>query len=113
MTRINSILRRAGLDESAPYDAGQVYTDSERDLMLAILLSGEAFAKAFDEKAPNYICESAYDLATAFSRFYHDNHILSETDGAKRAAWLGLCALTKRLLVKHLDVLGIEPVESM
>ncbi len=113
VTRINSILRRAGSDENAPVAAGRIYTDAERELMLAILLSGEAFVKAFDEKAPNYICESAYDLAAAFSRFYHDNHILSETDGDKRSAWLGLCALTKRLLVKHLDVLGIEPVESM
>ncbi len=113
VTRINSILRRAGLDDGAPMAAQRVYTDAERELMLTILLSGEAFVRAFDEKAPNYICESAYDLAVAFSRFYHDNHILSETDGAKRSAWLGLCALTRRLLIKHLDVLGIEAVESM
>lgn len=113
VTRINSILRRAALDEAAPLTADRVYTDVERELMLTILLSGEAFARAFEEKAPNYICESAYDLATVFSRFYHDNHILSEPDAAKRAAWLGLCALTKRLLLKHLDVLGIEAVESM
>ena len=113
VTRINSILKKAGMDDCAPVAAAKVYTDAERDLMLTILLSGEAFDRAFEEKAPNYICESAYDLATAFSRFYHENHILSEADAEKRAAWLGLCALTKRLLMKHLDVLGIEAVESM
>lgn len=113
VTRINSILRRAGLDENAPVSSPRIYTDVERELMLTILLSGEAFVRAFEEKAPNYICESAYNLATVFSRFYHDNHIMGETDEEKRAAWLGLCALTKRLLLKHLDVLGIEPVESM
>ena len=113
VTRINSILKKAELDESAPITSAQVYTDVERELLLTILLAGEAFVHAFEEKAPNYICESAYDLATVFSRFYHDNHIISEQDQEKRSAWLGLCALTKRLLLKHLDVLAIEPVESM
>lgn len=113
ITRINSILRRAGVSDDAPVTASAVYTDVERELMLTVLLSGEAFARAFEEKAPNYICESAYDLATVFSRFYHDNHILNEPDEERRSAWLGLCALTKRLLLKHLDVLGIEAVESM
>lgn len=113
ITRINSILKKAEADEAAPISANKVYTDVERELMLAILLSGEAFKRGFEEKAPNYICESAYELATVFSRFYHDNHIVNETDADKRAAWIGLCALTKRLLLKHLDVLAIEPVESM
>ncbi len=113
ITRINSILKKAGLDEATPVSSAIVYTDVERDLMLTILLSGEAFLHGYEEKAPNYICESAYNLATAFSRFYHENRIITEKDEAKRAAWLGLCALTKRLLLKHLDVLSIEPVESM
>lgn len=113
ITRINSILKKVGADETAPISGQTVYTDVERDLMLAALLAGEAFKHAMEEKAPNYICESAYDLAAAFSRFYHDNHIANETDEAKKSAWIGLCALTKRLLLKHLDVLSIEPVESM
>ena len=113
ITRINSILKKVGADENAPLTAPEVYTDAERELMLAILLSGEAFKRGFEEKAPNYICESAYDLATAFSKFYHDNHIVNEEDETKRSAWIGLCALTKRVLLKHLDVLAIEPVESM
>ncbi len=113
VTRINSILKRAELDETAPVTSEKVYTDVERELMLTVLLAGEAFKHAFEEKAPNYVCESAYNLASVFSRFYHDNRIIGEQDEEKRRAWLGLCALTKRLLLKHLDVLAIEPVESM
>jgi arginyl-tRNA synthetase len=48
-----------------------------------------------------------------FSKFYHDNHILTEEDESKRAAWLNLCVATKTILEKHLDVLGIEAVEMM
>ncbi|MCH5187512.1 MAG: arginine--tRNA ligase, partial [Oscillospiraceae bacterium] len=113
LTRINSILKKVGAGASAPFSAAEVYTDSERDLMLALLLSGESFKHGFEEKAPNYICESAYTIATAFSRFYHDNHIVNEANEAKKFAWIGLCALTKRVLEKHLEVLAIEPVESM
>ncbi len=113
VTRINSILKKVGRDETAPISCTAVYTDAERELMLAMLLAGEAFKHAAAEKAPNYICESAYALAAAFSKFYHDNHIAGEADPDKKNAWIGLCALTKRMLLKHLEVLSIEPVESM
>ncbi len=113
ITRINSILKKVGADENAPLTAAEIYTGAERELMLAILLAGEAYKHGFEEKAPNYICESAYSLAAAFSKFYHDNHIAGEADEARRSAWIGLCALTKRVLLNHLDILAIEPVESM
>ena len=85
----------------------------ERELALNILLTGEAFRRAMQEKAPNYICENAYQLAAVFSRFYHDNRIIDEPDEAKKATWISLIHLTRRLLLKHLDVLSIEPVEQM
>ena len=112
IARINSILKKAeGAGEQ--FDSPAVYTDSERDLLLKISLSGEAFALAYREKAPSVICENAYQLASAFSKFYHDNHILTEEDADKKRAWLNICAAVRTVLEKHLDVLGIEPVEMM
>ena len=112
IARINSILKKAeGAGEQ--FDSAAVYTDSERDLLLKISLSGEAFALAYREKAPSVICENAYQLASAFSKFYHDNHILTEEDADKKRAWLNICAAVRTVLEKHLDVLGIEPVEMM
>ena len=58
-------------------------------------------------------CENAYQIAVSFSKFYHDNHIISETDVEKKATWLSLCTIVKAMLVKHLDTLGIETVEVM
>lgn len=110
VTRINSILKKT---DGARAETCGIYDASERELVLALLLSGEAFSNALAEKAPNYICESAYRIAAVFSRFYHDNHILNEQDENKKSSWIALIKLTKAVLEKHLEVLGIETVEAM
>lgn len=112
ITRINSILKKTDYedDQSA---VNKLYTDTERELILTILLTSDAFRHAIDEKAPNYICDNAYKLATVFSKFYHDNHIINEPDEEKKNNWLALISFTRKLLLKHLDILAIEPVENM
>ena len=113
VSRINSILRKLGLDEEKPMLFNGVYSDIERELLLNIILSGDAFKHALDERAPSVICDNAYRLASLFSTFYHDNHIMGETDADKKSTWVSLCLLVRKLLLKHLDVLGIEAVERM
>lgn len=110
--RINSILSKLKAAD-CKIVLKKIYSDTERELLMKIALSNEAFLSAFIERAPNYICENAYQLASIFSKFYHNNHILSETNKEKQAFWLSLCIATKRMLLKHLDVLGIEVVEFM
>ncbi|MBP1545224.1 MAG: arginine--tRNA ligase [Oscillospiraceae bacterium] len=110
VSRINSIMKKAG-DFKA--ELSGVYTESERDLMLKMLMTGDVFERAMNEKAPNYICENAYQLAVSFSGFYHENHIINETDEKKKSSWLALAALTRKMIIKHLDILGIETVENM
>lgn len=110
VTRINSILKKAS--ETAT-DFSGIYNDAQRELTISLILSSEAFCYAYAEKAPNYICESAYRIATSFSRFYHGTHILTEQDDEKRRSWISLIKLTKEILTKHLDVLGIETVDAM
>ena len=60
------------------------------------------------DRAPNALCDYAFVLAQEFSRFYTAHHIMSETNADLRAARLGLCELTFRVLVKVLNLLGIE-----
>jgi arginyl-tRNA synthetase len=112
IARINSILKKSGYEQKS-FDSRGIYSDAERDLIMKLSLSGESFSVAYREKAPNIVCENAYQIASMFSKFYHDNHILTEEDESKRAAWLNLCVATKTILEKHLDVLGIEAVEMM
>ena len=44
---------------------------------------------------------------------YHDNHILTEEDEQKKNAWLRACVVLRKVLEKHLDILGIESVDLM
>lgn len=111
ITRICSVLEKVG-DAPAPAPA-HFYSDTERMLLTQLLLSGDVFCRAISERAPNEICEHAYQIASLFSRFYHDNHVLSEPDLQKRRDWIALMALTRRVLELHLKVLGIEPVDHM
>lgn len=112
IARINSILKKSNCDH-AESKIKKIYSNTERELILILALSNEAYELAYNEKAPNYICENAYKIASAFSKFYNENHIMNELDAAKKAAWLHLCKSTKIILQKHLDILGIESVELM
>lgn len=111
ITRINSVLKKT--ENSISNTITGIYSDIERELMLNIILSNESFIRAFNEKAPNYICENAYKLASLFSGFYHDNRIINETDTVKQQSWIALCRFTRKMLLKHLNVLAIDSVESM
>ncbi|HEY3777473.1 MAG TPA: arginine--tRNA ligase [Rhizomicrobium sp.] len=105
--RIRSILRRAeaeGFTRGAPV----VRSEEERRLLLALLALPDAMAGAESRRAPNVLCDYVFSLAQEFSRFYTAHHILSETDEGLRAARLGLCDLTLRVLVKVLAILGID-----
>jgi len=105
--RIQSILRKADADGVAR-SAPEVRSPEERRLMLLLLALSDTMANAESRRAPNVLCDYAFALAQEFSRFYTAHHILSESDTDLRAARLGLCELTLRVLVKVLDLLGIE-----
>ncbi|MBO5274528.1 MAG: arginine--tRNA ligase [Clostridia bacterium] len=113
VARINSILRKVDEADLNSCSLQGIYSDTERELLLKLALCGNAFIGAYEEKSPNILCENAYQLAAAFSKFYHETHILHEPDGMKRESYLALCVITKEQLLKHLNTLGIEPVEVM
>lgn len=113
IARINSILRKISASDLTKEKINGIYSHSERDLIMVLALSGNAFISAYNEKAPNIVCENAYKIAVAFSKFYHENHIINEDDTDKKQSWLTLCQITKQMLEKHLYVLGIESVDRM
>ena len=113
VTRITSLLNRAGEHLPDTLNPGCALTPAETNLLLALAGAGEFFSQAVIEQSPNYIGEAAYRIATAFSAFYHDDRILSEEDDAKRQNRLALCALTKEKLLFLTDLLGIETVDVM
>ena len=109
--RIQSILRKAGAVETGA--ALALHTPEERALALQLLALPDAMAAAEDKRAPNILCDYAFELAQRFSRFYAAHHILSESDAGLKAARLSLCALVLAVLTKVLDLLGIAVPERM
>jgi arginyl-tRNA synthetase len=108
--RIKSILRKA---EGAELGAPAIHSPEERRLILQLLSLGDVLKAAEDKRAPNMLCEYAFELAQNFSRFYGEHHILSEPDAGLKASRLGLCALVLAVLTGVLDLLGIEVPERM
>jgi len=111
--RIRSIQRKAadrGLDGGALLPP---VVEAERDLMLALLRLSDVVERAAELRAPNHIAEFAYQVASAWNRFYDTCHILDEEDPGRQASWLTLADWTLRSLTTLLDLLGIEVPERM
>jgi arginyl-tRNA synthetase len=110
--RIKSILRKA---EGEGYAVGlpAIQAPEERALVLQLLSRGDVLLAAEEKRAPNILCDYAFELAQIFSRFYGAHHIMSESDTELRGAMLGLCARTLAVLTGILGLLGIEVPERM
>ncbi len=111
--RIKSILRKAAEADLGPGSIVPSTKDAERALMLELTRFPEVIDRTVELRAPNHLAEYAYDVVTAFNRFYEACHILTEEDAARQASWLGLVDLTLRMLTQLLDLLGIEIPERM
>jgi arginyl-tRNA synthetase len=110
--RIQSMLRKAreqGFETGVP----AINSPEERKLILQLMSLGDCLSAAEDKRAPNMLCEYAFELAQNFSRFYGEHHVLSEADSGLRASRLGLCALVLAVLTGVLGLLGIEVPERM
>ena len=111
--RIRSMLSKAS---EAGLQAGQITapsTESEINLMLTLDKFKTAVQKAYDDKAPNVICDHAFALTQAYARFYNDCHILNEEDKAKQAGWLSLSAVVAQQLELMFDLLGLQVPTKM
>jgi arginyl-tRNA synthetase len=70
----------------------------------------QAAATGFE---PTHVAKYAFQLAKQFNLFYHNHHILSETDAARKTVLLFVVDVTRRRLEQALSLLGIETPERM
>lgn len=109
--RLRSILSRADAVEFA----GPIVLNepAERALALRLLDFGGVVAEVGESLEPHRLAAYLYDLATTFTAFYEHCPVLKAEDAAVRDSRLALCALTRKVLVKGLDLLGIESPHQM
>ena len=85
----------------------------EKALMLQVLKFNDVFDAVDTEVAPHKLCAYIYELTNEFNKFYHETKILSEEDEQKRAGYIALLDLAKRVLETCIDLLGFEAPERM
>ena len=111
--RISSMLEKAHAQNIASGQLIAPESDAERQLMLMLNSCAREIHAAYTHRAPNYLCEFAYNLTSAFSRFYNDCHILDQTDTAKQASWLRLAEMTRAQLELVCSLIGLTIPKRM
>lgn len=112
-TRVSSVFKRAGLEESNLTLPMQLSENREIALATRLLQFEETITTVAREGTPHVMCAYLYDLAGLFSGFYEDCQILNAESDAVRQSRLKLALLTAKTLKTGLDTLGIETVERM
>src|SRR5215831_13574441 len=111
--RIRSIFRKAGIDPGTMTAALHLDEDAERALALTLLGFGTAIAKAAEGAEPHVLAAFLFDVASAFTTFYEHCPVLAAPSPELRDSRLALSALTLRVLVTGLGLLGIPVPERM
>ncbi|WP_380177581.1 arginine--tRNA ligase [Kalamiella sp. sgz302252] len=112
-TRVLSVFRKAGIEESVVTGKTVIKEDREAALAVRLLQFEEVITQVARDGTPHVMCAYLYDLAGLFSGFYEHCPILSAEDEATKQSRLKLALLTAKTLKQGLDTLGIETVERM
>jgi arginyl-tRNA synthetase len=118
--RIASILRKAGDERVQRALAADLPASSERfhpstrALVKRLLELPEAVRDAAERRAPHRISAYATETAQEFSAFYRDVKVVGAAEeGGDEDVRLAIAVVTKRVLARSLDLLGVEAPESM
>jgi len=115
LARIAGIQRKAGagVDLSVPVPADSGFGgEAERGLLNHLTAYPQTVQRVEDTCDPSVLANYVYEGAKRFSRFYQECPVL-KAEPALRLARLQLAACTQRVFTAALDLLGIEPVDTM
>jgi arginyl-tRNA synthetase len=111
--RIRSIFQRAGSDPDRAAGPILLTEGAERALALRLLGFGGAVREVAAAAEPHKLAGFLFDVASAFTTFYEQCPVLQAAEPAIRRSRLALSALTLRVLVVGLGLLGIPVPERM
>jgi arginyl-tRNA synthetase len=118
--RIASILRKAGEERVQAALTADLRASSERfhpsarALIKRLLEFPSEVREAADRRAPHRLTVYTHETAQEFSAFYRDCRVLGAAEeGGDEDVRLAVCVLTRRVLARGLDLLGVEAPQSM
>jgi arginyl-tRNA synthetase len=111
--RIRSIFRKGGIEPDNAVGPITLAEDAERALALQLLGFGAAVGQVADAAEPHKLAAFLFETASAFTTFYEQCPVLQAADEPTRQSRLALSALTLRVLLAGLGLLGIPVPERM
>ncbi len=112
--RIKSILRNAGEINALSFDSSKVQLSKiEKNLLVKLYQYPLVIKEAGKDLSPGIICNYVFDLAKAYSSFYHDHQVLNESNLDQRALRILTCKLTAQVIQSGFGLLGISVPEKM
>jgi arginyl-tRNA synthetase len=111
--RIRSIFRRAGIEPASAGGPISLTEEAERALALQLLGFGAAVWQVAEAAEPHKLAAFLFETASAFTTFYEHCPVLQAEQEYIRDSRLALSALTLRVLLVGLDLLGIPVPERM
>jgi arginyl-tRNA synthetase len=110
--RAASILRKAGREKPPyPFDPARLTHPEEQALVRTILALPGRVDYAARTNHVHTMAGYAHDLADQFNRFYHAVPVLGAIE--ERDSRIALVAAARRTLETALELIGVEPLESM
>ncbi len=114
--RACSILRNAGEEVVAKarkhFDPHFIIGDSAHELETLLYEFPEVIEEAGEKYEPSIVTRHIVDIAQAYNRFYHDEHILVD-DEEEKVAKVALVLATKNAIKNGLALLGMKAPEKM
>lgn len=114
--RACSVLRKAGKGSKqiaeGGFDPAYVIGESAHELIKLIYEFPEVVQEAGEKYEPSVVTRHIIDIAQAFNKFYHDEHILVENEN-ERNAKTALVMAAKTVIKNGLSLLGIKAPERM
>jgi arginyl-tRNA synthetase len=107
--RIAAILRNAGDATVGGAPPGPL-VDEEKELIKRLTDFPTTVREAAERRGPQLIPVYAIRLADEYHRFYHECRVLGDPAESFR---LGLCAATKSVLARCLDLVGVDAPDRM
>ncbi|MDO4481427.1 MAG: arginine--tRNA ligase [Bacillota bacterium] len=110
--RACSVLRNAKVNIDTNVDYSYITGESAYELTKLILRFPQVVQDSADKYEPSVAARHIIDVAQAFNKFYHDEHIIVENEEEQKAKLL-LVDAARQTLLNGLSLLGMEAPERM
>ena len=109
-TRIKSLLNKVNSDADELTD---IPNQDVRDILVKLTQLPQSLTSAYNEVSLSYICDTIYEIASLYNKFYTSHNISNESDITTKNNYIALSKLVYNTISNVLNVLGIDEVEKM